>query len=563
MREKTADSGAPASRISWRGIRALVVSRGMAAGLLLSTLGACHTGPPSDPLQPLTPAEPVRDDVRPQVPEIRDGTLASVHGTFGLLEVTQHEGRRSLLIDGVVQGSSAVEGNLAPQDALVELIATSHEGPGRAVVLGLGTGSTARALTGHGYDVRVAEREPEVIALAREWFGYDGHAAPIEGLAFLEAHDEAARVVLVDAFDGTDPPAHLLDDKALATYRKRLGADGVLALRMLGRPSDPGIRAAVERLGRRFHFAHLLGSGVGDEPQNLYVVASESTINLVMPKGLPVRPLWMNRGPGLEVLGGDANRNRMVIAGYVIAMPETGRLALDLAHAEMGAVRFLISGPAEVALSSLVSDSGRFPTAGDIESDASTRGTLVGLAGGGGVKRSDVRMSPVVAAVRGTASVVAVVHPDTVFGGRPLRPGGESGSDLERAGLHADLPYGGVLYELEGAEVEWTIDAARWKKLERGPLDAPDRRARAALRKGDLRQAAAQLDVWLEVVRKNLGPEAVTLLRVASVATVQRQLARAVDERTPSSEACEAALRAFSDWGIDPLQKALRRCAGP
>lgn len=524
-----------------------------------SVLAGCTPRPAetSNAVEPV-PAEPAAEP-DPRAKETPDGTLASVHGKFGLLEVTQHAGRRSLLIDGVVQGSAPMGGALAPQDALVEVVAASHPGPGRAVVLGLGTGATARALEHQGFDVLVAEHEPEIIALAREWFGYTGHATPADGLAFLREHEDPARVVLVDAFDGTKLPSHLADRAAMKVYRSSVGDDGILAFRLLGQPSDLGIQSVLERLGREFHFAHMLGSGVGDEPQNLYVLASNSGINLVTPKGLPMRPLWMNRGPGLEVLTPQEEPGVVVIAGYVTTTPEHDRVALDVAHAEMGAVRFLVSGPAEDALRPMVA-SQKFPTRGDIRSDGPTSGTLVTLAGGGGVKRSDVRMSAVVAAVRGTARVVAVVHPDTVFAGRSLERR-ETQDEDGIVGLHAELPYGGVLYELVDAQVKWTVTASEWRTLERGPLRKSSRRAHAALGRGELKNAVEELGEWLALVTARLGPEASILFRVANVVRARDILTRAVGRKSSVPQACQAALGVFLEWGDDPLAKALETCA--
>lgn len=247
------------------------------------------------------------------------------------------------------------------------------------------------------------------------------------------------------------------------------------------------------------------------------------------------------------------------VLSYVITTPEQGRVALDLAHAEMGAVRFLVSGPAEDVLRPMLA-SQSFPTRGDIRSDGRTKATLVTLVGGGGAKRSDVRMSAVVAAVRGTARVVAVVHPDTVFAGEPLEPGETHGDDGVTR-LHAELPYGGVLYELVEAQVEWTITASDWKKFERGPLRNSSRRAHVALARGELKKAVAELDEWLALVTRRLGPEASILFRVANVARARDILRRGVDTRSFGPQACEVAWGTFLEWGDDPLAKALEKCA--
>ncbi len=530
---------------------------GVALALALGCRGHQPRNPRAAPADAVeSRSEASRSALESEAP-VADGTLADVQGIRGRIKVVQEDGRRMLLIDGIVQGASPGQGVLADQDALVELVAGSHPGPGRAVVIGLGTGATATALAAKGYDVEVAEIEPQVVELARAWFGYEGHAEVADGLAFVQARTEPLRVIVIDAFEGTSVPEHLIDRTALESYRAHMADGGVLAIRMLGRPTPPARNSTLERIGRAFLFAHLLGSGVGDEPQNLYVLASDAGINLVDPKGAVPQPLWMNRGPGLEVLGAQADQRELVVTGYVILTEEDGRVAIDLGHPEMGAIRFVVSGEAEDTLRSMVARTKRFPTRGDIRSDGPTQGTLSDLAGGGEAKRSDVRMSPVVAAVRGSARVVAVVHPDTVFGGRPL---GDGGTPLAQG-----LPYGGVLYELAEAELRWAVTEAQWRKMERGPLSKLAVRARKAIKRRDAPAAVAALDAWLAMVTSRLGPEATALQGVARVAGIRDHLARA--DETDTRAACQAAFEALPEWSATfttgPLRKALLACARP
>ena len=106
------------------------------------------------------------------------------------------------------------------------------------------------------------------------------------------------------------------------------------------------------------------------------------------------------------------------------------------------------------------------------------------MLGGGGAKRSDVRFSPVVAALEGRARFRSLVHPDSRYqrgrdGKRPAGPVGD-----------ARLPYGGVLYDLEVTRVLWVLDKAGWAALQSRlrPLLRP---AELALRKGRFAAASA------------------------------------------------------------------------
>jgi len=68
---------------------------------------------------------------------------------------------------------------------------------------------------------------------------------------------------------------------------------------------------------------------------------------------------------------------------------EGGGLALDLAHGEMGAVRYLLAGKPIAPLDAALPAGSKFPTEGDIGTDGDTSATLKPLFGGGGVDRLD------------------------------------------------------------------------------------------------------------------------------------------------------------------------------
>ena len=122
-------------------------------------------------------------------------------------------------------------------------------------------------------------------------------------------------------------------------------------------------------------------------------------------------------------------------------------------------MRYLLKGPATSELERLLPKKATFPTAGDITSDGDTKGTLHEVLGGGGVKRSDVRFSPVIAVLEGDIALRSVVDPDA-SAAVPERMRGDAATDPL-------LPYGGALYDFQVAGVVWSSSLTGWARVRR------------------------------------------------------------------------------------------------
>lgn len=431
--------------------------------------------------------EPSQTPVLDAAAGVADGVLAERAGLQGPIRVEQRGGLRRLIIDNTVQAAvpwSAAGPDPAARDPLVELLHLGRPGARTALVIGLGSGRTATELAQAGVAVTAVEIEPVVIELARAYFDYRGTAIAGDGLAHLRATSTTYDLVIMDAFAGPHPPRDLISPAALALLRQRTAPGGVTALRMLGAPHDPVVVATDRGLARTagpHHYQQLLGSGVGDEPQNLYLLASDAPLSWRSDAGLPLWPVLGEGARGTD--GAPAGLSRKVtIVGYLHRLAE-GTLAIDLAHWEMGAARYLVAHAPD-QLGRALPASAHFPTRGDIASDGDTSATLRPLLGGGGVKRSDVRFSAIVVAVTGTARLIAAIHPDAAS----ALPAGMRGAVTDDR-----LPYGGALYQLDVAEVHWSIggpDANGLLSTVTSGLATASRRASA----GDLAAVTSALD---------------------------------------------------------------------
>ncbi|HUH01456.1 MAG TPA: methyltransferase domain-containing protein [Kofleriaceae bacterium] len=465
-------------------------------------MGACSSSQ-QEPRTEVRPAPAPAFDADPSLPV---GVLASSRGTFGEVRVEETGGQRRLVIDGIVQGAQPIGEGAERQgpDALVALIRTARPSARTVLCIGLGTGKTATDLTRAGLQVTTVEIEPAVIEYARRFFDFDGTVIQADGMQHLRTSTERYDVVLMDAFIGMDPPNDLVSSRGVRAMRERTAPRGLIIIRGLGEPRDflyARIRADL-RNGRSPWFVDFLGSGVGAEVQNLYLVASEAAINFVNVAGLPMWPVrGDDDGPAWAEPAAVGDQRQIRIVGYVVRLRESGALALDLPHWEMGSVRYLLAGAPAAELAALLHTAGgvapSFPTAGDIASDGDSSHTLREVLGGGGSKRSDVRFSPLIAIVEGTASLRSVVHPDAAAG-VPAEIRGDAPTDPL-------LPYGGALYDLQVHRIAWTLDRARWSAVSK--RGAPHvRAATAAIAAGKLAAAAASLGAYLEVVTPAVEP---------------------------------------------------------
>jgi hypothetical protein len=508
------------------------------------------------------------DASAPSAP-VGDGVLADVPGQRRRIRVEQRDGRRLLYIGNTLHASVAWAGDRpdpAAIDPLVALLRTARPQAKTVLIIGLGSGDTAGDLAAAGLEVTAVEIDPAVIEVAKTWFAYRGKVVAGDGRAFLEQNQGPWDLVIMDAFDGTKLPLSMLDTTALMLLRERTTDSGATAMRMYGSPTDKNIERIRERLRHAPgpDFEHLFGSGVGTEFQNLYLVVAATPLNMT---GLAEAAMWpvpddisalgtIEIGKPGQLTDTTVATRDLTLVGYVHRL-ESGELALDLPHAEMGAVRYLLEGEPVSNLAATLPVDAKFPTMGDIGSDGDTSKTLRPLLGGGGAKRSDVRFSPVVAAISGSARLLAVVHPDVasrVPAGQ--RPG---------AVTDARIPYGGALYELTVTSVHWTMDRAIWSTVA-PELDRRATTAGAAVSRGDLEAAAQELAAWSTALASKLGDQAelvpaIRVVRELSLALRHDRVRLGAATPFARGTSCDRLHQKFGNGAPPAVTAGLFRCA--
>ena len=526
----------------------------VAAGALVVACGRPSVGEPEPPEEE-APA-PVDAEVPTEVAAPVASVVAAADGVQGRIVVEDRGDLRVLLIGGVLQGSARIGDDVvqAP-DPIVDLVQATAGYEGRALLVGLGTGRTAMQL-GKRRRIDVVELEPKVIEFAREHFGYEGKVIEGDGAEFLRSATSAYRAIVLDAFDGTRPAAELVTAPALAHARALLLHEGVLAIRLYGQPDAAWIDEI--RRGLAPFDVQVFALGTSAKHRNLYLLASRHRHHIDPMRGNGMRRIYPATGGVYD---------DVELVGYLHREAHSGALALDLPHEEMGAQRFLIVGPKAAALAAKLPKGAQFPTEND-GTGPGMRKVPRSLVGGEGVLRSDLRFSPVVVGVRGSAKLLAEVHPDTAMR-VPKRVRLQAAARLGQRKLVDEprLPYGGALYELTVEEVRGVFTRKDWDRARNGGLRGPLRRARTAIGRGDLGAARAALADYLDAFDRVFGSVAPLLAARAGIADLHLALTPLASTSPaagmPRARICErlADLAKFRTGDASRLVTPLNECA--
>lgn len=103
-----------------------------------------------------------------------------------------------------------------------------------ALVIGLGAGLAPRLLTAYGIDCDTVEIDPLVVQIARDEFGFTGQTTVADGRMFLSHTPDRWDLIFLDVCTSDRLAWHLFTVEAMWLLRRRLSADGILAIQFIG-----------------------------------------------------------------------------------------------------------------------------------------------------------------------------------------------------------------------------------------------------------------------------------------------------------------------------------------
>jgi len=208
-----------------------------------------------------------------------------VESLYGRIEVFDTGGKRYLLVDGTVQSEMDPATGLSDSEyeRALEWVRALRPDARRVLALGLGAGLLPTSLERDGLLVDAVEIDPEVVRLARTWFGYapKGHVIIGDARVALETGGRWD-LMMLDVFGAESPPAYLFTSEAFARMRGALVDDGVLAVNLLsaldGSSAAPWL-ATYKTLTRVFpHVRAFIGARPGTGLANILFFASAAPL---------------------------------------------------------------------------------------------------------------------------------------------------------------------------------------------------------------------------------------------------------------------------------------------
>lgn len=223
-----------------------------------------------------------------------DGTRARIvwarDSFYGGIKVVEYLGSRQstreMTIDGLVQGGidQASGESIYEYPYLLERLPLAvHPGAKSALVVGLGAGIVPRELAARGIATEVVELDPQVLAAARQHFGFP-QSIPValeDARGFLARPGRRYDLLLIDVFNGDTTPGYLLSREALRNARARLAPDGVLAFNLIGSadPVEGMLPSVLATLRESFAEVRVQPASVGHQIGNFIVLAANRSLD--------------------------------------------------------------------------------------------------------------------------------------------------------------------------------------------------------------------------------------------------------------------------------------------
>jgi len=219
------------------------------------------------------------DGERVEVFGLRD----SAHGHIAILDKGRY---RLLVVNGIVQTglprdlAALTKGQCLGDCYFQELLPYMVDDPRKssALIVGLAGGMTAAMLKLYGMELDCVDLDPEIIAVAREFFGFTGSAVAADGRQFMESCHRRYDFCVIDTYSGDVFPFHLATQEAFQAARNVLKPGGVLALNCIGAPRGRAFACLYVTLRQVFPHVLAIGGEPGTDVQTITLFASDREI---------------------------------------------------------------------------------------------------------------------------------------------------------------------------------------------------------------------------------------------------------------------------------------------
>jgi len=289
--------------------RALARGRVPALGLPVAALAAWGVLAPAQPAGPAQAAGNFR--------------VTAVYPSFyGTVKVLEDRAVRYLVIDGMCHNAQSIgdETSVLPYVSVFGVLPYLKPGGRDLLLIGLGAGDMVRMLGEFGIRTTAVEIDPVVAQSAFRHFGLRPEEVELvieDGRAYLRRAPARYDFLILDAFAGGSPPAHLFSREAFAEMRAALRDGGVVGVNIIARSTaDLLVADLAETIGAVFPYR--LAVTTAPRPSELgNVIFFASDRPLELPLRLEPPPenarlkRFLERLPGME-LDIDARKGRVI-----------------------------------------------------------------------------------------------------------------------------------------------------------------------------------------------------------------------------------------------------------
>jgi spermidine synthase len=253
--------------------------------------------------------------------------LYRANSNFGLLQVMDEKvmKRRVYLNDLLTQNT--YNPGTGQSDSLFTYmlhdLARAYAAEVRTVLcIGMGVGIVPRQFAREGVKVDVVEINPAVAPLATRFFDFRPEQVNLligDGRYWVNQPGPAYDAIILDAFLGESPPAHLMTREAFAAMKRRLRPGGVLVMNSFGefRAGRDFLTASLERTLRLvFPSLRVHAAGNGNV---FYVASDQRELRLLHPPDFADMPEGLRYLANLAMEGTmqtDATHGRVLTDDY-------------------------------------------------------------------------------------------------------------------------------------------------------------------------------------------------------------------------------------------------------
>ncbi len=158
----------------------------------------------------------------------------------GQIKVVDIKDLRYLLLNNAIQTAidKETQASVVLPPYYMDMAVFMNPSARQALCIGLGGGAVPARFKTYGIDMDVVDIDPKMEDVARRFFGFRGEVYIQDGRYFVQNTDKRYDIIVLDAYSGYTPPAHLFTQEMFEEINKKLAEDGVLAVNTLGFSGD-------------------------------------------------------------------------------------------------------------------------------------------------------------------------------------------------------------------------------------------------------------------------------------------------------------------------------------